>query len=151
MKHSVHIRYKIVGLITLLFLLSSACAIANERRSINKAIANVRSGPGTDYEIKWKVEKYHPIIILKKKGDWYQYEDFEKDRAWVHESLLGKENSIITIKDDCNVRSGPGTNYEIVFKVLRGVPFKVLDKKDNWLKVKHAYGDQGWIYKTLVW
>ena len=64
MKHSVHIRYKIVGIITLLFLLSSVYSIASERRSINKAIANVRSGPGTDYAIKWKVEKYHPLIIL---------------------------------------------------------------------------------------
>lgn len=151
MRHTANIKYKITGIIAVFFLLSSAYAIANERRSINKDIANVRSGPGTNYEIKWKVEKYHPIIILKKQGDWYQYEDFEKEKAWVHKSLVGKENSIITIKDDCNVRSGPGTNYEIVFKVLRGVPFKVLDKKGSWLKVKHADGDQGWIHKTLVW
>ena len=151
MNHSMHVKYKIAGFITLLLLLSSAYAIANERRCINKAIANVRSGPGTDYDIKWKVEKYHPVIILKKQGDWYQFEDFEKDRAWIHESLLGKENAVITIKDDCNVRSGPGTNNGIVFKVVRGVPFKVLGKKESWYKVKHADGDQGWIHKTLVW
>ncbi|MCD4743325.1 MAG: SH3 domain-containing protein [Desulfobacteraceae bacterium] len=151
MKSYRHIKYKTLGVLIVLFLLSSVYAIANERRCISEPIANVRSGPGTDYDIKWKVEKYHPIIILKKQGDWYQFEDFEKDKAWVHKSLVGEENSVITIKNDCNVRSGPGTNNKIVFKVARGVPFKVLGKKDSWYKVKHADGDQGWIHKTLVW
>ena len=151
MKHSRHIKYKIVGIVILFFLFSSAYTIANERRCINKTIANVRSGPGTDYDIKWKVEKYHPIIILKKQGDWYEFEDFEKDRAWVHESLLTKEDAVITTKDDCNIRSGPGMNYPIVFQALRGVPFKVLGQKESWYKVKHSDGDQGWIHKTLVW
>ena len=151
MKYYRHIKYKTLGVLIVLFLLSSVYAVANERRCIIEPIANVRSGPGTDYDIKWKVEKYHPIIILKKQGDWYKFEDFEQDKAWVHESLVGKENSVITIKNDCNVRSGPGTNNKIVFKVARGVPFKVLGKKDSWCKVKHADGDQGWIHKTLVW
>ncbi|MCK5542698.1 MAG: SH3 domain-containing protein [Desulfobacterales bacterium] len=151
MKHSRFIKYKIIGIVILCFLFSSVYTIANERRCINKTIANVRSGPGTDYDIKWKVEKYYPIIILKKQEEWYQFEDFEKDNAWVHESLLEKEDSIITIKNDCNVRSGPGTDFKIVFKASKGVPFKVLDKKESWYKVKHADGDQGWIHKTLVW
>jgi SH3-like domain-containing protein len=151
MKHSRHIKYKIIGFIILFFLFSSANTIANDRRCISKTIANVRSGPGTDYDIKWKVEKYYPIIILKKQGEWYQFEDFEKDKAWVNESLLTKEDSVVTIKNDCNVRSGPGTNNEIVFKAARGVPFKLLNKQESWYKVKHADGDQGWIHKALVW
>jgi uncharacterized protein YgiM (DUF1202 family) len=151
MKYPKHIKYKIVGFITLLLFLSSAFALANERRCINKDNVNVRSGPGTDYDIKWKVEKYYPIIILKKQGDWYQFEDFEKDREWIHGTLLGKDNAVITIKNDCNIRSGPGTEYEIVLKAERGVPFKVLGEKKSWYKVKHADGEQGWIHKTLVW
>ncbi len=152
MKHFRHINYVMINTIIILFLcLSAVHAAANERRCINKTIANVRSGPGTEYDIRWKVEKYHPIIILKKQGEWYQFEDFEKDRAWVHESLLSKEKSVITIKNDCNVRSGPGINNTIVFKVSRGVPFKIIDKKDSWYKVRHADGDQGWIHESLVW
>ncbi|MCP3899934.1 MAG: SH3 domain-containing protein [Desulfobacteraceae bacterium] len=151
MKYSRHIIYKIAGIALLFLIFSSTYTMANERRCTNKTIANVRSGPGTDYDIAWKVEKYHPILIIEKQGDWYQFEDFEKDKAWVHESLLAKEKSVITIKNDCNVRSGPGTSFGIVFKVARGVPFKVLGSKESWYKVKHADGDQGWIHKTLVW
>ncbi len=151
MKHSIHITYKIIFLFIILFLFSSVYVLANERRCIIKPIANVRSGPGTEYSIKWKVEKYHPIIILKKQGDWYKFEDFEKDQAWIHASLTGTDESVITIKDDCNVRSGAGTKYQIVFKVARGVPFKIIAKQGSWYKVMHADGDQGWIHKSLVW
>ncbi len=151
MKQPGHIRYKVVGIVILIFLFSSAYAISKERKCIAKPIANVRSGPGADYDIKWKVEKYHPIIILKKQGDWYKFEDFEKDQAWIHESMVGQEKSVITIKKDCNIRQGPGTNYQIVFKAAMGVPFKVLSEKKNWYKVMHADGDKGWIHKTLVW
>ncbi|MEA1968433.1 MAG: SH3 domain-containing protein, partial [Thermodesulfobacteriota bacterium] len=39
----------------------------------------------------------------------------------------------------------------VVFSVEKGVPFKVLQKKGNWMKIEHSDGDVGWIYKTLVW
>jgi len=32
-----------------------------------------------------------------------------------------------------------------------GVPFKVLTRKGNWIQVRHADGDKGWIHKSLVW
>jgi len=35
--------------------------------------------------------------------------------------------------------------------VEKGIPFKVLGHKDNWLHVEHADGDQGWIHASLVW
>jgi SH3-like domain-containing protein len=31
------------------------------------------------------------------------------------------------------------------------VPFKVLDRKGEWLHVEHADGDRGWIHSSLVW
>jgi SH3-like domain-containing protein len=58
---------------------------------------------------------------------------------------------VIVKNDRCNVRSGPGTENDILFTVDKGVPFKVLDKKGDWLHVAHADGDQGWIHRTLVW
>ncbi|THB76669.1 MAG: hypothetical protein D3926_17055 [Desulfobacteraceae bacterium] len=132
-------------------LLSPATAFAQERVCVNTKIANLRSGPGTDNQILWQVEKYHPLIILKKKGNWYQIKDFEGDKAWLHKSLIGKIEAVITIKKKCNVRSGPGTGNAILFTTERGVPFKVIKKKGNWLNIKHADGDTGWIHKSLVW
>ncbi len=124
---------------------------AQERISITSSMANVRSGPGTNHDVLWQIEKYHPIIIVTKQGNWYQFKDFEDDFGWVHESLVGKVPSVISIKNSCNVRSGPGTNHKVVFTVEKGVPFKVLGKKDKWVHIEHSDGDQGWIFESLVW
>ncbi len=126
-------------------------AMAGERMVVKAGIANLRSGPGTKYEVLWQVEKYHPLLIVKKKGNWYNIKDFEGDMAWVHKSLLGNISGVITIKAKCNVRSQPDTKSKILFTVERGVPFKVIKRKDQWIKIEHADGEIGWIYKTLVW
>ena len=137
-------------LMVLVCFFSGGSALA-ERKSVEVPIANIRSGPGTNYEILWNIEKYHPLEIIEKQGEWYKFRDFEDDKAWVHNSLIGDTPSVITKKSKCNVRSGPGTNYTIVFTVEKAVPFKVLEKKGNWIEIQHADGDKGWIHNSLVW
>jgi SH3-like domain-containing protein len=135
--------------IVLLIIFSSA-ALA-KRLTVASSIANIRSGPGTKHDILWKVGKYHPILVLKKSGNWYRFRDFEGDKGWIHKSLVRKIPSVITNKENCNVRSGPGTKYKILFATEKGVPFKTLKRKGNWIHVQHADGDKGWIHKSLVW
>jgi SH3-like domain-containing protein len=132
-------------------VLGGATIVWAERLSVKADIANVRVGPGTDEMVIWQVEKYHPLNVLRKQGGWCMFEDFEGDRGWIHGDLLDDTRSIIVKKDNCNVRSGPGTDTDIRFTVDRGVPFKVLEKKGAWLHVVHEDGDQGWIHRSLVW
>jgi len=136
-----------IGLLLTLFG-STAWA---QRLAVSGTIANIRSGPGTQYEVMWQVEKYYPFEVLKKENKWYYFKDFEGDRGWLHESLVGRINSVVTTCAICNVRSGPGTEHPKVFEVERGTPFKVVGKKGNWLQIEHAAGYHGWIYKSLVW
>ena len=132
-------------------LLSGQTAWA-QRLAVTASIANVRSGPGTEkFEILWKIEKYHPLKVIKKDGEWYQFVDFEGDQGWIHQDLVGTVASVITAKKKCNVRSGPGTRFPVVFNVSDGIPFKILKRKNKWIQVQHADGDKGWIYETLVW
>ncbi|MCP4670567.1 MAG: SH3 domain-containing protein [Desulfobacula sp.] len=148
-----HIRtdIKIIFILIVVLMIMPGLAFAQQRLSVTASIANMRSGPGTKYDVLWQVEQYHPVKIVKKKGNWYKIKDFENDEAWIHESLLGKVKGVITNKAKCNVRSGPSKKGQILFTVEKGVPFKILSKKGNWLKIEHADGDVGWIYKTLVW
>jgi len=125
--------------------------MAAERLAVKASIANLRSGPGSKYEVLWQVEKYHPLLIIEKKKSWYKIKDFEGDMAWIHNSLLGKINGVITIKAKCNVRSKPDKTGKILFTVERGVPFKVLKRNGNWIRIEHADGEIGWIYNSLVW
>ena len=142
-----------IGVIALgAVLLSSGLALAlAERMAVGSPVANIRSGPGSNYEIIWKVARYHPLVIVEKSGNWFRFKDFEGDIGWIHRSLVRKLQTLITAKPVCNVRSGPGTGHDIRFTVEKGIPFKRLKSKGNWIYIEHADGDRGWIHKSLVW
>jgi SH3-like domain-containing protein len=142
-----------VLLFTLLLMFANGSPVlaGDERLAVSADVANIRSGPGTDHEVLWRVEKYHPFLIVDKTGNWYRFTDFEGDSAWIHESLLAKIDTVITQKTLCNIRSGPGTDFEIIGTTSSGIPFKVLERKNNWIHIQHADGDKGWIHASLVW
>ncbi len=137
--------------IMILAIFLTAGTVFAERVAISVPKANIRSGPGTQYDVLWNCEKYYPLVVIKKNGEWYRFKDFENDVGWIHKSIVDKTPSVITKNKKTNVRSGPGTSFNIVFTVERGVPFKVMGKKGSWLQIKHADGDEGWIYEPLVW
>ncbi len=138
-------------ILTILLLMQAGVTLAAERVTVNVPTANIRSGAGTKYKILWKVEKYHPLQVIKKSGGWYYFKDFEGDKGWISGDVVRKFPSVIVIKNKCNVRSGPGTSSGILFTVERGVPFKKLKRKGDWIYVQHSDGDKGWIHKKLVW
>lgn len=133
----------------LLFVFTGAASA--ERLAVAVSVANIRSGPGENHEILWEAEKYYPIDVFQKSGQWYHFRDFEGDKGWIHKSLLGKIPSVITKKDDCNIRSGPGPSFSVLFTVEKGIPFKEIQRKNSWIHIQHADGDTGWIYQSLVW
>jgi len=142
---------KITIIIIAALLIIPELIYAQQRLSINASIANMRSGPGTKYDVLWQVEKYHPVKVVTKKGSWYKIKDFEGDIAWIHKTLLSNVKGVITIKKKCNVRSRATTKSQLLFSAEKGVPFKVLTQKGNWLKIEHVDGDVGWIFKSLIW
>jgi SH3-like domain-containing protein len=137
-------------MIMILLLVFSSGAWA-ERWAVAVSVGNVRSGPGEHTDILWEVEKYYPLDIFKTSGQWYQFRDFEGDEGWIHKSLVSKIPTIITKNEKCNIRSGPGTGFSIVFTVEKGVPFKIIKREGSWINIEHADGDKGWIFNSLVW
>ena len=139
------------SIIIFVLLVGFAATALAERLAVSAPVANVRSGPGKKHNVLWKVEQYFPILVIDKSGAWYQFKDFEGDKGWVHNSLVSKIPTVITKKDTCNIRSGPGTGNNILFTVEKGIPFKVLKRKGSWIHIEHSDGDKGWIHKALVW
>ncbi len=56
---------------------------------------------------------------------------------------------IVKVKE-ANVRSGAGTNYKKVGSVMREVILKKVDRKGDWIKIKHPQLT-GWLHKKLIW
>jgi len=141
---------KVGTLIFVLLFFSNGLAAASYL-AVKVPVANIRSGPSEKHDVLWKVEAYHPFRIIKKSKNWYQFQDFEGDQGWIHNSLVEQIPSVITKRDKCNVRSGPGTKHNILFTADKGIPFKIIKRKGKWVHVQHTDGDKGWIHDNLVW
>ncbi len=103
-------KYLQILMTTVLLMAITVPPLWAERLALSVDKANVRSGPGTGkYAILWEIEKYHPIQVIQKQGDWIFFKDFEGDEGWIHKRLVNKTPSVITRKDMVNIRSGPGT------------------------------------------
>lgn len=149
------INWQIVVLIILSFVLPALTFAKDNniqnRVCINVSIANMRADTSVKGDVLWQTEQYHPLMVIQTKGKWKRVKDFAGDTAWVHESLVKNISCVITVKDQCNIRSEPSIKGQILFVAEKGVPFKVIEKRKNWFKIEHADGDEGWIYKKLVW
>jgi cell wall-associated NlpC family hydrolase len=58
--------------------------------------------------------------------------------------------TVLTIKDNVCVRSGPGTDHKKIATLRQGTALKALYRSGNWLKVTLQDGRCGYVYRPLV-
>lgn len=59
--------------------------------------------------------------------------------------------SMVSVKGNVlNMRSGPGTNTEVLWELRKGYPLKVVARQGNWLKVSDFENDRGWVVRSLT-
>lgn len=142
-----------IWLVLSLFVLClTAPCLAADYVSVNKDGANIRSAPDTKKDLLWEVFKDFPLQVVKRQKEWIQVKDFEGDQGWIYANLVSsKEKRVIVKANTANMRSEPNKEAKVVATVKYGVVFTPLEKKGEWLKVKHEDGTSGWISNTLVW
>jgi len=126
--------------------------MAEEYVSVTKDNVNVRSAPTTKSPVYMELFAGYPLKVLKKEGDWLQISDYEGDSGWIHQSLVGKNDTvIINASKSVNMRAEPTTSSPVVADVERGVIMTKISEQGKWMKLKHSSGTVGWIYKPLLW
>lgn len=143
-------RFRLFTLTSIFFILFCNAAWA-ERLAVSGPFAYIRSGPGAKYDIIGKVERYYPILVIEKSEEWIHFRNYENDVGWIQRALLSEIPTVITKSKKCNIRSGPGTFHKILATIGKGLPFRVIKRKGNWLNIQHTDGFEGWIHKRLVW
>jgi len=138
-------------MVSLFFLISGFAAA--ERVSISSDKINIRSGPGKNYDIIATIEgaTFYPLKVISKKGQWFKISDVEGYQGWIYSELVSNLKTVITTSDTCNIRKGPGKDHPIIMIAEKGASFKVLKNKGDWFHIQDSEGDDGWIYKSLVW
>ena len=74
----------------LIFMVGNAWA---EMLSIDGEKVNIRSGPGSNYRVKYEYGQGFPLKVVSSKGQWVKVQDFENDIGWVHRDLLKKKGT----------------------------------------------------------
>jgi len=52
--------------------------------------------------------------------------------------------------NNINMRSGPGTNYKVLWELGDGFPLIVLKKSGDWYRVRDFEGTIGWVHESVT-
>jgi len=144
-------------------LLVASASAAAEFASIGASQVNLRDGPGTDHPRRWVVSRgypvqvteresgWAPVQITERESGWAKVKDYQGDEAWVAARLLSDRRTVLVTRKLVNVRKGPSTERGIAFQAQRHVLLQYLGQEGSWVHVRHADGDEGWVYAPLVW
>ncbi len=133
-----------------------ALRLSAEALCVSASRANIRSGPGTQYEIIWEVFRYMPFrkVGASLGGDWYAVQDVDGDVNWIHSGLVTTRNRCAVVKRTVvNVRKGPGTSYARTnwSPAEQYDTFVILQRKGPWVRLRNAWGETGWIHTRYLW
>jgi SH3-like domain-containing protein len=145
--------HKICGLIIFLtFSPSSFAADLDLPRfmSLKVSEANIRTGPGSSFSIKWiLVKKNIPLFVFDAFDNWYKVKDEEGKTGWVHKSLVSSRQYFVTIEESTSLYKHPGHEL-VLFKLEAGVRGRVRSCRNSWCEVSIGKY-RGWLRKSSIW
>ncbi|HHU32163.1 MAG: N-acetylmuramoyl-L-alanine amidase [Zhaonellaceae bacterium] len=136
---------------------------------INSPVVNIRSGPGTQYDVLTQAKLGDTFLVTSQRDGWYQIAIQNGQKAWVIASAVDPidfglsgdkqddaepveqvNNKIAVISESVvNVRSGPGTDYSVLTKARQGTTFDITGQKGDWYQIALADGT-GWVAGWVV-
>lgn len=122
-------------------------------KSVGKENVNVRSGPGLHSDVLFQAHLGYPVQIEERKGDWVRVEDWTGNTGWVYRPLLADVPTAVVLKENVNVRRGPGLRHQVVTRVDKGEVYKIFARSGNWVKIGYYIeGEEiGWVRTDMVW
>ncbi|MCL6635429.1 MAG: SH3 domain-containing protein, partial [Peptococcaceae bacterium] len=143
-------------LLLMLLLKPGSSFAAGETAVVSTGVLNVRSGPGTGYDVVQQVFSGDRLPLLDRSGDWVKVQLAAGGTGWVAGWLVKiraaapplsetgsgtqppapAQNEVAVVTGgQVNIRSGPNTSYALVTMVARGARLPILGKSGSWYKV----------------
>lgn len=133
----------------MMFCLVDFCGAAT--MSVAFKGAEVRSKPAVaSSKVLFKIAKYAPVDVVEDGGEYVKIKDVRGRQGWLHKSLLSETPGLVITGDKVNVRKGPGPDHAVVFQLTKGSGAQLLAKENNWLQIKSADGQIGWVAGFLT-
>jgi SH3-like domain-containing protein len=119
--------------------------------SIRSDEANVRTGPGVRYPIKWVIKKQNmPTEIIAEYEDWRKIRDIELAEGWVHKAMLSGKRTAIVKFNKIKIFAEPKSKSKVVALSNKGTQL-IVDKCDGDYCEVEAGGVDGYINQNNLW
>jgi N-acetylmuramoyl-L-alanine amidase len=147
---------------------AAAAQSTGQVAKVNSGSVNIRSGPGTGYDVITQVGPSSVLPIIGISGDWYKVSLSSGGSGWIAgwlvtvvispvsepsrsavENTTDSRNAVVT-GSSVNVRVGPGTTNSMISQVTQGASLPVLEQSGDWYRVKLQNGSTGWVAGWLV-
>ena len=139
------IRMCIIFLNIFIFTFLSNITLAEENININQEFksikdksdsANIRVGPGKEFEILWNFKKPGlPIKIHKKFDNWYQVETPDGSIGWMSGILISRKKTILVLKNE-KIYKDKNEKSRTIANVDKNSILKIHYCKNEWCKVE---------------
>ena len=128
--------------------ITETTALASESKVTNTAL-NLRTGPGLNYPILLTMPQGAPVTVLSTSGDWSKV-TYNGTSGYAFSLYLDSASSTIyAVTNRVNLRTGPGTGYEIILKIPSGAIVTVQSITNNWAKLTYL-GKTGYSYGSYL-
>lgn len=119
--------------------------------SVKSGEANLRSGPGTAYPIRWVYRRKHlPVIIHDEHGQWRAIRDAWGETGWLHKSLLSGRRTAMVTQNLTPLMSEPGDTGDILLYAERRIIGTLELCRDGWCKLS-IDGRAGWMPDSALY
>lgn len=127
---------------------------------VKSEYVNVREKPNTNSQIVGKLKQGAAVNILQEKNGWSQI-IFDSSAAWVSSEYIDAEQTskkqqqatmkhVSIMHDKTRIRKKADITSPIVGEAFGGEVYEILDRKDDWLKVKTNDGKKGYVAGWLA-
>ncbi len=117
---------------------------------ITGSVVNIRSGPGTSYEISGNLLQGAQVAVLESQGDWHRI-SYNTLNGWVSSQYIEVKNTFVKVAaKTVNLRSGPGTEYGVVGQVKEGDELKLVKRDSDWSQVEDSTGLKSYIANPYI-
>lgn len=93
-----------------------------------------------------------PLEVIVTLEKWVKVRDRSGRLAWIARNDLSDTQSVMVVAERASVRDAATNDATTRFEATRGVILQVAGPpKGNWLPVRHADGDRGYVRRVDVW
>lgn len=141
--------------LSLLLILFSFSAVAQDFRSLSKDTVHMRYGPSKDHPIKWIFNKKGiPVEKLATFDQWHKVRDFTGEEGWIHKSLLSsKPYGIVHTNQEKTyilMRKKAKKESVALLRIEEGTLLRVKECDSIFCKVSVS-SHSGYVEKKYIW